>query len=710
MSSSRATVNRQLRSLSISWFLIACASTPSFAADRAVKDVPLKTLRAGAYAMDITPTEFPISSAGSMTPRLAEQAHDPLYARCLVLDNGTTSIALVTCDSCMIPRSIYDAAKEHAAKATGIPTNHLLCSATHTHTAVTVTDVFQSETDERYVEFLTERITECIIRAHSQLESAQIGWAIGENPRQVFNRRWFMRPGTPIDDPFDHGTDRVRMNPPPAGDSLLKPAGDIDPQVPVLSVKAIDGRPIAVWANYSLHYVGGVPAASLSADYFGEFARQFTRLINASETKPPFVACMTNGTSGDINNINFFKGNASQPPFEQIRLVASDIATSARDAYQRIEYKKWVPIEMRETEIELDVRRPNGQEVARAKQLIEQAGPGPWSDRRLIYAGETLDMAKFPATVAVKLQAIRIGDLGIVSSPCETFVETGLVIKKHSPLQPTFVIELANGYNGYLPTPKQHTFGGYETWRAKSSYLAPDSEPKICKTLLNLLTLVSDESSQVSAIILDDHFNRSEADDAQEQVGNGWSTNSKSRAKGVKQVDLVDGAMHITKASVADHGVSVTHEVAFEDAIIEFRFKLGPQDDLGINIADMNEKLVHAGHICLARIRPNRIEITDLKTGRMNLEMRERRLAEQATKEDKAQLAAKSKYFDVDLATDAWHTLKVTLAGETMTVEIDDNQIGKFSSAGIGHDTKSRLRLAVNRQAWVDDVKVTRTK
>ncbi len=65
-------------------------------------ETPTRVLRAGAYAIDITPTKFPVSSSGSMTHRTADSAHDPLHARCLVLDNGETKIALVTCDSCMI--------------------------------------------------------------------------------------------------------------------------------------------------------------------------------------------------------------------------------------------------------------------------------------------------------------------------------------------------------------------------------------------------------------------------------------------------------------------------------------------------------------------------------------------------------------------------------------------------------------------------------
>lgn len=68
--------------------------------------------------------------------------------------------------------------------------------------------------------------------------------------------------------------------------------------------------------------------------------------------------------------------------------------------------------------------------------------------------------------MSVKLQALRIGELGIVAIPCEVFTAIGLDIKKMSPMKKTFTIELANGYNGYLPTPEQHKLGGYETWRA----------------------------------------------------------------------------------------------------------------------------------------------------------------------------------------------------------------------------------------------------
>ena len=232
--------------------------------------------------------------------------------------------------------------------------------------------------------------------------------------------------------------------------------------------------------------------------------------------------------------------------------------------------------------------------------------------------------------------------------------------------------------------------------------------PKLLLTLCLTIASSSIVLAETGTLILQDDFERVESSPEKEDVGNGWGTNSRTRAKGQKQVDLDNGAMHITRAAVADHGVSVTHDLKFKDATIQLRFKLGEKDSLGINIADMKEKSVHAGHICLALIRRDRVEIADLKTGRMNAEVRTRRKANKETPEDKKLLKGKSKYFPVKLDADKWHDLQVQIVGDVMTVTIDDQKVGHFKSPGIGHPTKSRLRLAVAKSAWVDDVKVWR--
>lgn len=230
-----------------------------------------------------------------------------------------------------------------------------------------------------------------------------------------------------------------------------------------------------------------------------------------------------------------------------------------------------------------------------------------------------------------------------------------------------------------------------------------------CRFLL-IVSLVTCLLGSVTAdeVLLNDSFQRDEPVAGKEAVGNGWGTNSRSRAKGNQQVDLIDGVMHITRHPVADHGVSVTHEVSFKDAVIELRFKIGTKDDLGINIADMKEKSVHAGHICMAKITPQKTEIHDLKTGRMKLEIRDANKSKTLTSEQKKLIASKNQKFNFKFDANDWHDLKVTIQENTMSVAIDGKAVGQFESPGIGHPTKSRLRLAVNKSAMVDDVRVTR--
>jgi hypothetical protein len=110
------------------------------------------------------------------------------------------------------------------------------------------------------------------------------------------------------------------------------------------------------------------------------------------------------------------------------------------------------------------VRRPGPEDRARAEAILARARRRRAEDGSRSLRRETVCWTD-PEAVDVTVQALRIGELGIVAIPCEVFAEIGLELKAQSPLRPTFTIELANGYNGYLPTKAQHALGGYETWR-----------------------------------------------------------------------------------------------------------------------------------------------------------------------------------------------------------------------------------------------------
>jgi hypothetical protein len=469
------------------------------AASATAQEPAKKTFKAGAFAINVSPLKYPVIINGGMTERTADKLTDPLHARCIVLDDGTTKVALVVVDSCMMPRDLLDEAKDIASRATGIPASRMLISATHTHSAPSVHGCLGSDKDEEYARFLIPQIAKGIIEAHSRLQPARIGWAFGEDKKNVFCRHWIMKPGTAATNPFG-GTknDLAQMNPGPANPNAIRPTGVPDPAVPVVSIQTLDGQPLALYSAYSVHYVGR--AAPVSADYFGVYCDEMARRVAGTLRVPlaasdgtrsvptTFMAAHANATSGDTWLMDY-----SQPTRREYSLesVASDVATAAMEAYQRIQYYDWVPIVMEESLLECGVRMPSEGDVAAAKDFMKSFEGRKPRNVPEVYARETVLLSQMPPTRELKIQALRIGSLAIGTIPNETYGSTGLYIKEHSPLKDTFVVELANGCEGYIPPPELHELGGYTCWRARTACLEPQSERKIRGRVLELLASVA---------------------------------------------------------------------------------------------------------------------------------------------------------------------------------------------------------------------------
>ncbi len=265
--------------------------------------------------------------------------------------------------------------------------------------------------------------------------------------------------------------------------------GPTDPQVSFLSVQTAKGSPIALLGNYSLHYVGGLPKDHISADYFAVFADRVQDLLKADRQDPPFVAILSNGTSGDVNNINFGGKPEKMEPYQKMRIVGNDVAQEVLRVYKTIQHKDWVKLHAAQSLLPLQVRKPTPEMVTYANKILAKTErETPFHKNERDYANRTLQLQnEWPDKIDIILQAFSIGDLGIAAIPFETFTATGLELKAKSPFKPTFTIELANGNFGYLPTPEQHELGGYETWLGTNK-VQKDATTKIVKELLSLFT------------------------------------------------------------------------------------------------------------------------------------------------------------------------------------------------------------------------------
>ncbi len=443
------------------------------------------TLRAGAAAVDVSPREFPLNMPGGFSANLAESVHDPLHARALAFDDGGTSLAILLVDSLGVHPEVQDEAKAAASEKTGIPVERILICSTHTHSGPGSNG--KEGAAAAYRRVLLEGMVEAIARAHGNLQPARIGHASHPLPEEVFNRRWYLKPGKMAPNPFGK-FDKVRTNPGTNPEVLDRPAGPTDPDVAILSVQDAKRKPLALFANYALHYVGHIPPGQVSADYFGEFARLMPARLRAGEG---FVAMLSNGASGDINNIPFLVARPPREPFEQVRIVAQKTADAAWRAHRKIDsHSGQARLGMSQREVVLQYRRPSAEQVAEAEAVLALTDPAAVEALPRLaknYARSVVSASKREEReLAVKLQAIRIGDLAICGIPFETFVETGLELKRRSPFRQTIVVGMANVKYGYLLTPEQHAFGGYETWLG-TCQLAEDSSTILTAHLLEML-------------------------------------------------------------------------------------------------------------------------------------------------------------------------------------------------------------------------------
>ena len=139
------------------------------------------------------------------------------------------------------------------------------------------------------------------------------------------------------------------MHPGYQNPDVIGPSGPTDPELTVLSVQSRSGRPIAVLANYAMHYYGAEP---ISADYYGRFAAALTGKIGAQTVEPAFVGIMSQGTSGDQMWMDY--GEAKKDP--GLDTYATELAGVAHRAYQSITYQDQVPLAMAETTLVLSPR------------------------------------------------------------------------------------------------------------------------------------------------------------------------------------------------------------------------------------------------------------------------------------------------------------------------------------------------------------------
>jgi sugar phosphate isomerase/epimerase len=438
---------------------------------------PSETLRAGVAVVDITP---PIGyrMSGYFYERLSTAVMNPLHAKAIVLRQQDQSAALVFCDLIGLSREVTSRARKQASEKTGIPTENILIAATHSHTGplyfgalrkhfhdVAVAK-YGSDPCEKvdYAGVLSEKIAQVIAQADAGTKPVRLQAGVAQQQDLSFNRRFHMKDGT------------VRFNPGVLNPDIVRAAGPIDPGVPFVFFRGIDGdNAIAAIVNFALHLdtVGGTEYAADYPYYLEQSLRQ--------SFGDNFVLLFGTGTCGDINHIDVTKKDRLKTDYigrtlaETVIAKATGLKTAAEPS-----------LAVRREIVEAPLQHYGPEKIAWARENIKKVGTSELSFLEQVEAYKILDIEMLPGeTLPLEVQVFRLSrDVAVVGLPGEVFVELGLAIKRASPFPVTLVIELCQDDPSYIPTKKAFAEGSYET---VNSRIAPGGGEMMAEAAVRLL-------------------------------------------------------------------------------------------------------------------------------------------------------------------------------------------------------------------------------
>ncbi|NPU98404.1 MAG: hypothetical protein HPY51_14500 [Candidatus Omnitrophica bacterium] len=390
------------------------------------------TLRVGYADLDITP-ELGHTMPGYFEERRATGVLDPLRAKALVLTQGGTTLAIVALDLISIEKPIADEIRGAVSQKTGIPTERIFLHATHTHTGATVSEIKDQ---------LPGQVTEVVQQAlEKRVEEFQVTLGTCEEHRIAFIRRYLMKDGT------------VRTNPGRGNPNIVRPIGKIDPTVYAITFSQAK----TILASYGLHLdcIGGT-------QYSADYPYHMTEAVK-KELGGDWNVIYLNACCGNVNHININNPN-QRSGYEESRSIGQRLAESVLWAHRN---GMAIPVDTIGAKAESVPTPARRIPEDLLKWAQEQMAADPTAASQRQFNEETpsriIELAQVQDTLrTAEIIALRVGPVGIVGLPAETFVEVGQDIKIHSPFDPTLVIGLTGGSMGYLPHPRGYDEGGYE--------------------------------------------------------------------------------------------------------------------------------------------------------------------------------------------------------------------------------------------------------
>ena len=409
--------------------------------------VQAEQLRAGIATIDVTPP-IPFRMCGRFSEHLSRGIKDPLLAKAIVFEQGDRKGALVFCDIAQVSVDLSTRVRSQAAKETRIPAAHIAIAATHSHTGPlyfgALRKHFHDRTAKRYgtdiyekVDYVTElsgKLVKVISQAASSMVPVRVEAGFAHETRISFNRRFHMKTGP------------VRFNPGQLNPDIVRPAGPIDPEVGIVSLKAAEGeKTIGAIISFALHLdtVGG---SEYSADFPKVVQDQLRRTYG-----PEFISLFGAGTCGDINHVDVKTRDR-----RTTREIGTMLAETVVKKMPSLTPLDEVSLAVASRRVDAPLQTFNNEQITQAREKMQLVDSPKLSFLERVEAYKILAIElRDGETLPIEVQVFRLNsEVAIVTLPGEVLVELGLAIKRASPFKTTLVIELTNDGPGYIPTKK----------------------------------------------------------------------------------------------------------------------------------------------------------------------------------------------------------------------------------------------------------------
>jgi hypothetical protein len=401
-------------------------------------------MRAGVARIDITPTES-IWMEGMLRAHRSEGVHDPIFAKALVLSNDERldqACAIVAVDVCGMPDWLTADVRRAMEEDIGIPADHTIIAAKHIHSGPDTDG--EGEPEIRYTAVLKEKLFQVVREAAGNLQPVGAGSASGrENTISEYRRLL-----------ADDGHVVMNWEPWPL-ERLVAVLGIPDPEVGVLRIDDLSGQTLCILFNHAGHpNVLSGDNYLISAEYPGHAERLLEEEFGG-------MAMFVNGAQGtmDIDGL----GPRDWAEMERIGAkLAAEVAAVARG----IEAQGDVTVRCANLKHGLPARKVSEEQLAWAQGIIEETGgtvqplpDGVGDDFKALLLERLYKVQNEP--IPAEHICIAVDDTAFFSFPGELFTEIGLKIKASSPFARTYIIDLANGSVGYIPSRKAIGEGGY---------------------------------------------------------------------------------------------------------------------------------------------------------------------------------------------------------------------------------------------------------